>query len=86
MWKKQLTFVLSLILGGSLFGVLVGGCASTTTAPPSPADTGTLEIRATDAPPTGVSSIMVTTENIEVHKADAPEDSWVTHSRRRENL
>jgi len=31
-----------------------------------------------DAPPTGVSSIVVTTSNIEVHKAGASDDSWIT--------
>jgi hypothetical protein len=52
---------------------LVSAC--TCGAPPQ---TGVLEIRATDAPPAGVSKIMVTTRNIQIHKADAPEDSWIT--------
>jgi len=51
--------------------VLASGC---TTA----RSTGTVEFRATDAPPTGISSIVVTTRNIQIHKADAPEDSWTT--------
>jgi len=37
-----------------------------------------VEVRATDAPPTGVSSIVVTVKNIQVHKADAPESTWIT--------
>jgi hypothetical protein len=52
---------------------LVSACTGAPTQP-----TGTVEFRATDAPPTGVSSIMVTTRNIQIHKADAPEDSWIT--------
>lgn len=40
--------------------------------------TGVVEVRAMDAPPTGVSSIMVTTSNIQIHRADAPDDSWIT--------
>ena len=50
--------------------VPAAGCAS---AQP----TGTVEFRAMDAPPAGVSKIMVTTRNIQIHKADAPEDSWI---------
>lgn len=49
---------------------------SPTPTPPS-TKTGTVEFRATDAPPKDISSIMVTTENIEVHKADADENSWI---------
>ncbi len=45
---------------------------------PAPAATGTVEIRATDAPPENVSSIGVTVSNIEVHRALATEDGWVT--------
>jgi peptidyl-prolyl cis-trans isomerase B (cyclophilin B) len=37
-----------------------------------------VEIRATDAPPAGVSSITVTVDDIEIHKAGTPEDSWIT--------
>ncbi|MFH1016100.1 MAG: ABC transporter substrate-binding protein [Chloroflexota bacterium] len=48
------------------------------TPAPTPARTGTVEVRATDAPPTGVSKIVVTTSNIQVHNAAAPEDSWIT--------
>jgi heat shock protein HslJ len=40
--------------------------------------TGTVEFRATDAPPKDISHIWVTTDKIEVHKADADEDTWVT--------
>ena len=71
--------------------LLIAGCllvACTSAAPtsatpadeasvPSPVGTGTVEIRATDAPPTGVSRIDVTVSGIEVHKADAAESSWV---------
>ena len=39
---------------------------------------GVIEIRATDAPPTGISSIVVTVNNIQVHKSGADEDSWIT--------
>ena len=49
----------------------------TPTPAPPPAGTGTLEARATDAPPAGVSSIIVTVDDIEVH-TNAPEDSWIT--------
>ena len=45
-------------------------------APTQP--TGTVEFRVLDAPPVGVTKIMVTTRNIQIHKADAPEDSWIT--------
>jgi hypothetical protein len=31
-----------------------------------------------DAPAAGVSKIMVTIRNIQIHKADATEDSWIT--------
>ena len=55
----------------ALTAILAAGCASTQ-------PTGTVEFRATDAPPAGVSKIMVTTRNIQIHKADAPEDSWIT--------
>ena len=56
----------------SILGItLVSAC---TRAP----QTGIVEVRAMDAPPAGVSKIMVTTRNIQIHKADAPEDSWIT--------
>jgi len=41
-------------------------------------EAGIIEIRATDAPPTGVSSIVVSVDNIQVHKSGAAEDSWIT--------
>ena len=66
-FKKCLGFV-SLV---ALVALLAAGCA-----PAQP--TGTVEFRATDAPPTGISSIVVTTSNIQIHKADVPEDSWIT--------
>jgi hypothetical protein len=37
-----------------------------------------VEVRATDAPPENISSIIVTTDNIQAHKANAPEQSWIT--------
>ena len=55
----------------ALVAVLAAGCA-----PAQP--TGTVEVRAMDAPPTGVSSIVVTTSSIQIHKADAADDSWIT--------
>jgi hypothetical protein len=55
----------------ALVSVFAAGCAPTQ-------PTGTVEFRAMDAPPTGVSSIMVTTSNIQIHKADASENSWIT--------
>ncbi len=58
--------ILSIIL------VLVSACTPTT----SP--TGVVEVRATDAPAEGVSNILVTAGNIQIHRADAPEDSWIT--------
>ena len=54
--------------------VLAAGCAS---AQPT-GTTGIVEVRAMDAPPTGVSSIVVTTSNIQIHRADASDDSWIT--------
>ncbi len=41
-------------------------------------ETGTIEIRATDAPPTGITSVLVTVDNVEVHMSGAEEDSWFT--------
>ena len=69
--KSILSLALSIIM--ILAITLVSACTSAPTQP-----TGTVEIRATDAPPAGVSKIMVTTKNIQIHKADAPEDSWIT--------
>ena len=51
---------------------LVSACTSATS------QTGVVEVRAMDAPPTGVSSIVVTTSNIQIHETDAPDDSWIT--------
>lgn len=50
--------------------------ASTTTT--STPVTGIVELRATDAPPSGITNIIVTTDNIQVHKAGAEEQSWTT--------
>ncbi len=68
---KRWLRVVSLV---ALLTLLAAGCAPTQPT----GNTGTVEFRATDAPPTGVSSIMVTASNIQIHKADASEDSWIT--------
>lgn len=39
---------------------------------------GTLEIRAIDAPPSGVSSIVITTSSVSVHKEGESENTWIT--------
>lgn len=58
-----------------LLGV-IGYALMTTLAP---ANAGILEVRATDAPPQGVSEILVSVDDIQVHKAGAGEGSgWVT--------
>ncbi len=44
-----------------------------------PPGTGELQMRVTDAPPEGVSAIVVTISGIQVHKAEAgEEDGWIT--------
>jgi len=45
---------------------------------PAPTATGTAEVRATDAPPAGVTKIMVTVNNVQVHNATDPDDKWIT--------
>ena len=45
---------------------------------PTVINTGIVEIRVTDAPPEYISNIMVTLTNIEVHKADSDENSWIS--------
>lgn len=72
--EKWLKFVAFL----ALVAMLAAGCAAPSSPAPPPAGSGTVEVRATDAPPTGVSSIMVTAKNIQVHKAGTPDDSWIT--------
>lgn len=75
-----------LSLTAMLLGACTGQTLATPTASPTPTatsspastDTGITEIRATDAPPADISKIMVTTKDIQVHKADAAEDSWIT--------
>jgi hypothetical protein len=58
-----------------LLGV-VGYALMTTLAP---AEAGILEVRVTDAPPQDVSEILVSVEDIQVHKAGAGEGSgWIT--------
>ena len=68
--KNILWFTISLILMLAL--ALASACTSATS------QTGVVEVRATDAPTAGVSSIVVTTSNIQIHKSDAPDDSWIT--------
>ena len=76
-------YVVFLMVAALVF--LMAGCGSSGAPadeePEAPADgpeTGTVEIRATDAPPEDVTSIVVTIDNIQVHKAGADADSWVT--------
>src|SRR4030043_76149 len=61
---------------------LVSACtpkpSPTPTPTPTPPQTGVVEVRAMDAPPTGVSSIMITTSNTKEPKGGASEDSWIT--------
>jgi len=82
--KKHCSFLFVIVL---MIVLVLSGCAKPTPAPiPTPSPTpvpvptkyGTVEVRATDAPPTGVSKIIVYTKNIQVHKADSPEDTWTT--------
>jgi len=71
--RNLLWFTVSLI--SMLAITLVSACSAAT---PTSSQTGVVEVRAMDAPPTGVSSIMVTTSNIQIHKADTTDDSWIT--------
>ena len=74
--RLGLWLIISLLLM-SLAGL--GACAKPAPAPtPTPTNSGIVSIRVTDAPPTGVSSIMVTTDNIQIHKADTAEGAWIT--------
>ncbi len=58
---------------------MLTACSGTAEGPAVPEElSGTVEFRATDAPPKDISHIWVTTDKIEVHKADADEDTWVT--------
>ena len=65
---RRLTLLLVLTLAVTLMS------ACTTATPRS----GVVEVRASDAPAAGVSSILVTAGNIQIHKADAANDTWVT--------
>jgi hypothetical protein len=54
------------------------GTTAPTPAPPA-ADIGEIEVRVTDAPPEGVTKVLVTVSRIEVHQADAAEEQgWIT--------
>jgi len=69
-WKAWAAVATVLLL------VLIGYALITTLAP---ANTGILEVRATDAPPQGMSEILVSVDDIQVHKAEAEEESgWIT--------
>jgi hypothetical protein len=37
---------------------------------------GTVEVRVTDAPPEGVTSFVIHTDEVDIHKAGAEEDGW----------
>ncbi|MFC1953468.1 ice-binding family protein [Chloroflexota bacterium] len=71
--KKRNIFGMAMSIIMMLAITLMPACTGESNQP-----TGTVEFRATDAPATGVSKIMVTARNIQIHKADAPEDSWIT--------
>lgn len=63
-------------IAGVLLLFAIGYAVMTTLAP---ADTGILEVRATDALPQGVAKILVSVDSIEVHKTEAGEESgWIT--------
>jgi len=73
--RRSLRWAWAGITAVLLLGV-VGYALMTTLAP---ADAGILEVRATDAPPQGVSEILVSVDDIQVHKAGAGEGSgWIT--------
>jgi putative lipoprotein len=80
--KVSLKPVVKLIVAkpGSALETPVAGTTTPTTSPTSTlaANAGVAEVRATDAPPTGISKILVTAKDIQVHKADAANDSWIT--------
>ncbi len=47
-------------------------------APTSVPTTGTLDVRVTDAPNAAITEILVMAQDVEIHSADAAEDSWTT--------
>ncbi len=65
--KKLWVLIITLVLASLTFS-----CASPGTGK------GSLQIYVTDALPKEVSAVEVKAKNIEVHKADASEDSWIT--------
>lgn len=67
----------SLLVGTTML-TACGGTAEEPAAREDLSGTGIVEFRATDAPPKDISHIWVTAATIEVHKADADEDTWVT--------
>ncbi|MDP2718888.1 MAG: hypothetical protein Q8P44_03520, partial [Dehalococcoidia bacterium] len=74
MKNKYFYIIVSLVVG--LIVLMVAGCGGQ--GGPGAGSTGKIEVRATDAPPEGVSRIMVTAENIQVHRSGASENSWIT--------
>lgn len=73
--RRSLRWAWAGITAVLLLGV-VGYALMTTLAP---ADAGILEVRVTDAPPQDVSEILVSVDDIQVHKAGAGEGSgWIT--------
>jgi hypothetical protein len=78
---KRINNMTLLLTSMSILVLVIAACGAPATVPPSGSaqgTTGTAEVRATDAPPTGVTKIMVTANNIQVHNAAAAEDTWVT--------
>ncbi len=74
------TLFSSLALGAVLLFVLTA-CSSPTAAPAptSAPSTGTVEIRVTDAPPQGVTKVMIAATSIEAQRSNAQgESGWVT--------
>jgi hypothetical protein len=76
-WIVVMTSVLSLV------ALLAAGCAKAPTPTPTPTAmptptptaTGTVEVRITDKPPEGVTSFVISTDEVDIHKAG--EDGWV---------
>jgi hypothetical protein len=63
-WMLVMASVLSLVV------MLVGGCAK------APVATGMVEVRITDKPPEGVTSFVISTDEVDIHKAGAEDDTW----------
>lgn len=72
---NKVVYISSMPYGGEL---LTAPTPTTSPTATQAASAGIAEFRATDAPPTGISKILVTTKDIQVHKANAANDSWIT--------